>query len=130
MSTLEKILYVEDDPDIRSIAEIALQDIGGFTVSMCGSGREAMDVAAEFGAQLILMDVMMPDMDGPTTLLELRKLPECAETPVIFLTAKTLRHEIDNYDTLGAIATISKPFNPMKLAEQVRQIWSDQNFTS
>ena len=120
---LERILYVEDDPDIQSIAKLALEDLGGFTVEVCISGREALKLAPEFSPQLMILDVMMPGMDGPTTLVELRKIPILKGVPAIFMTAKVQKQEVADYKALGAVDVIAKPFDPMTLAEQVSGIW-------
>jgi two-component system, OmpR family, response regulator len=122
--TLNRILHVEDEPDIQEIARVSLETVGGFTVATCSSGREALDRAEEFEPDLLLLDVMMPDMDGPTTLGELRKLPGFERTPTIFMTAKVQAHEIERFKALGAIDVITKPFDPMTLADQVRAIWA------
>ncbi|MFN7086278.1 MAG: response regulator [Burkholderiales bacterium] len=118
----EKILYVEDEPDIRTIARIALETVGGFNVRLCSSGPEALEAVAEFSPDCILLDVMMPGMDGPTVLKELRRMPHCATTPVIFMTAKVQHSEVAQYKALGALDVIPKPFDPMTLAATVRQI--------
>ncbi|MCS6889373.1 response regulator [Chloroflexus sp.] len=123
MPLLNKILFVEDDPDIQMVAQLALEAVGGYTVQMCSSGAEALAVAEQFAPDLILLDVMMPGMDGPTTLAELRKKPTLAQTPVIFMTARVQRHEIEQYLALGAADVISKPFDPMTLSTQVADIW-------
>jgi CheY-like chemotaxis protein len=120
---LERILCVEDEEDIRKIQAIALESLGGFKVRVCASGAEAIQEAAAFAPQLILLDVMMPGMDGPTTLKSLRTLAGLEETPVIFVTAKIQPEEVDYYLELGALEVIAKPFDPMKLASQVREIW-------
>lgn len=120
---LTHILYAEDEDDIRTIAQIALEDIGGFTVTYCSSGRKALEAAKEINPDLLLFDVMMPEMDGPTTLREIRKLPNCEHTPIIFMTAKIQAAEIDEYNKLGAIATIAKPFDPLSLAAIIQQAW-------
>jgi len=125
-TSLEKILYVEDEKDIQTIAEIALKDIGGFTVKLCDSGREAIEKIAEFTPDLILLDVMMPDMDGPDTLRELRKIPAFSQTPAIFMTAKVLPDEVSALRNEGVIDVIAKPFNPMELSNQIREIWDNQ----
>lgn len=121
---LTRILYVEDEPDIQTVARLALETLGGFTVAICGSGQEALDRAPEFQPQLILLDVMMPAMDGPTTLTMLRALPQFAATPAIFMTAKVQPGEIAHYLALGAVDVIPKPFDPMTLSSQVEAIWS------
>jgi CheY-like chemotaxis protein len=123
MSTLQRILYVEDEPDIRAVAKLALEMVGGFTVKVCSSGEEALREAVAFGPDLILLDVMMPGMDGPSTLKALRALPSLAELPVAFMTAKVQPAEVAHYKTLGARDVIAKPFDPMTLASQVRAIW-------
>jgi two-component system, OmpR family, response regulator len=123
-STLNQILYVEDDPDIQTVAQIALEAVGGFALRACSSGRAALDaIETGFVPDLILLDVMMPEMDGPTTLLGLRKMPATAATPVIFMTAKVQASEIAHYKSLGALGVVPKPFDPMQLALQVRQLW-------
>lgn len=123
MAELKKILYVEDEPDIQAIAQIALENVGGFELKICGSGQEAIQQAPGFEPDLILLDVMMPGMDGPTTLQELRKLDKLAKTPVMFMTAKVQPQEIEHFKSLGAIEVIAKPFDPMKLAETIKQAW-------
>ncbi len=126
MATLTKILYVEDDPDIQSVAKIALEIVGGFTLRSCSSGKEAIsEDTTAFMPDLMLLDVMMPEMDGPSTLKKLRDMPGLADTPVIFMTAKVQSSEVAYYKSLGAIAVIAKPFDPMQLATQIRQHWSD-----
>ncbi len=125
--TLKKILYVEDDADIREVARMALETVGGFTVNICSSGRQALAEAPGFDPDFILLDVMMPGMDGPTTLYELRKLPGLEEKPVVFMTAKVMQSEIGVYKELGAVDVIPKPFDPMTLAERINEIWSGLN---
>lgn len=120
---LTRILYVEDEPDIQTVARLALETLGGFTVQICSSGNEALDRAPAFDPQLILLDVMMPGMDGPTTLGKLRKLPQLAFTPAIFMTAKVQPGEVAGYREIGAADVIPKPFDPMTLSSQVQAIW-------
>ena len=122
--TLERILFVEDEPDIQQVARMALELAGGFTVEVCSSGPEALERAPGFAPQLFLLDVMMPGMDGPTTLAELRQLPQLAATPVIFMTAKVQPAEVAQYRELGAIDVIAKPFDPMKLSDTIREMWA------
>jgi CheY-like chemotaxis protein len=123
---LERVLYVEDDSDIRAVAQIALEIVGGLHLRACSSGTEALQVAESFKPDLLLLDVMMPGMDGPTTLARLRQLAQTALTPVIFMTAKVQASEVAYYRSLGALGVIAKPFDPMSLAAQVRQLW-EQN---
>lgn len=122
MTVPNKILYVEDEPDIRTIAKIALETIGKFEVRMCSAGKEALAVVEEYAPDCILLDVMMPGMDGPTVLKALRQIPACAHIPVIFMTAKVQSSEVAQYQALGALGVIPKPFDPMKLAQTVRQL--------
>jgi CheY-like chemotaxis protein len=128
MSTkLETILMVEDEPDIQTVAKLSLESIGGFKVEVCSSGQEAIEKAADIKPDLILLDVMMPGMDGPTTLLELKKIPQLSNTPVVFMTAKVQPQEIQQYKEYGAIDVIPKPFDPMSLAENLNSIWTRYN---
>lgn len=115
------ILYVEDEADIREIAGFALED-EGFEILFCASGEEALEKIKDFKPDLILLDVMMPGMDGPTTLKHFREIPEFKDTPVAFLTAKVQPKEIDQFIALGAIDVIPKPFDPMTLADKIREL--------
>lgn len=124
MNELNRIIYAEDEPDIQEVALMALDDIGGFTVEACNSGQEMLDKAIAFKPDLILLDVMMPNLDGPATLAQLRKLPELVNTPAAFMTAKVQPKEVENFLALGAIGVIPKPFDPMTLADQIRDIWN------
>ena len=119
---MNRLLLVEDEADIQTVASVALESIGGFDVEVCGSGREALERAPGFLPDIILLDVMMPEMDGPTTLAALRQLPAIADTPVIFMTAKTQAHEIRHFKEVGALDVITKPFDPLSLADQIRAI--------
>ncbi|MDD2914787.1 MAG: response regulator [Gallionella sp.] len=120
---LTRILYVEDEPDIQTVARLALEALGGFTVEICSSGGEALQRAPDFQPQLILLDVMMPGMDGPTMLGKLREFPRFASTPVVFMTAKVQSSEVAGYLEIGAVDVIPKPFDPMTLSSQVQNIW-------
>lgn len=121
---LTRILYVEDDPDIQAIALMVLETIHGFEMEACCSGAEALTKAVSFAPDLILLDVMMPGMDGPETLKGLREFPELATTPVVFMTAKVQPQEVQYYLGLGALGVIAKPFDPMTLAQELRDIWA------
>jgi len=127
---LNKILYVEDDPTIQLIARFALEDVGKFILKRCSSGQEALDCAATFEPDLLLLDVMMPGLDGPTTLQELRKLKPTENTPVIFMTGKTQQSDVAELKELsGTIEVIKKPFNPSTLASQLREAWERYQHT-
>ena len=121
---LRKVLVVEDNPDIRTIVRAALEMMGGFEVRACESGAEALEAVAQFGPQLMLLDVMMPDLDGPGVLGRLRERPDTAALPVVFLTAKAAPSEIQRLRALGALNVLTKPFDPMTLHEQVQAIWA------
>lgn len=122
---LNKILLVEDENDIRTVAQLALESVGGFELMLCESGTVALEVVTEFAPDLFLLDVMMPGLDGPTTLQELRKISGFEHTPAIFMTAKVQPHEIKELKELGAIEVISKPFDPMALAGQIQTCWQE-----
>lgn len=119
---VERVLLVDDDPRIRKIAQIALQGVANWHVSLASSGFEALEAAATEKPDVILLDVMMPEMDGPTTLARLRESDKTASIPVIFFTAKVQKHELDSYLALGAAGIISKPFDPMTLPQEITQI--------
>jgi CheY-like chemotaxis protein len=115
-----RILLVDDEPDIREVLDVSLGLDPEFKIRACASGADALATAADWSPALILLDVMMPLMDGPTTLANLRKNPRTANIPVIFLTARTQTDEIEQYISLGAQGVLSKPFDPMTLAASVR----------
>ena len=114
---------VEDDTDIQLVARLSLEAVGGYSVEICSGGHEALAKIEGFAPDLVLLDVMMPDMDGPTVLGHLRANPATCAVPIIFLTAKAQAHEIAFYKDLGAIGVISKPFDPMTLPLNLAQIW-------
>lgn len=120
---LHKLAYIEDEADIRVIAQMALQLMGGYEVVLYASGEEALQQLPQEVPQLLLMDVMMPGQDGPSILQAMRRIPALQQLPVIFMTAKAQQTEIDHYMSLGAIGVITKPFDPMQLAAQVAEIW-------
>lgn len=122
--SLNRITYVEDEPDIRAVAELALTVVGGFEIDVCINGADAIAKAPDFQPDLILLDVMMPGLDGPSTLGALRAIEQLEHTPVIFMTAKVQRHEVDSFLALGAIDVIPKPFDPMTLAQTITEIWT------
>lgn len=123
MAKLKKILYAEDEEDIRAIAQIALEDIGGFTVKYCTNGQEALSAAQTFIPDLILLDVMMPLKDGLSTLRELRQIQKFSSIPAVFMTAKIQAQEIEEYKKMGVVDVIPKPFDPLELANKLNIIW-------
>jgi CheY-like chemotaxis protein len=124
MNPLQHVLCVEDEPDIRLIAQLALETVGGLRVSLCAAGTEAVEMALREDPDLVVLDVMMPGLDGPGTLQALREEPRTRHLPVVFMTAKVQPTEVAQLLALGALAVVAKPFDPMTLAEQLREIWS------
>jgi len=123
MSDLKRILYVEDEADIRAVAQVALEIVGGFELKVCSSGQEALAEAVAFRPDLLLLDVMMPGMDGPNTLEALWQLPGLSNIPAIFMTAKVQPDEVAALNKSGILEVITKPFDPMDLGDQIRTIW-------
>lgn len=126
MTTLERILLVDDEADIRHVARLALEALGGFEIAECSSGLSAPEAALAHKPQLILMDVMMPGRDGPETLKVLRATHGLPDIPVVFMTAKVQPQEVAALRALGALDVIPKPFDPMTLAQTVRRIWENR----
>lgn len=124
MNQLRHVLCVEDEPDIRLVAQIALEAVGGLRVSLCPSGLEAHSMARDVAPDLIVLDVMMPGLDGPGALRQLRADPVTAGIPVVFMTAKVQPSEVSHLKSLGALDVVAKPFDPMTLASQLQTIWS------
>lgn len=124
---LKSILLVEDDEDIRVIAKMSLEMAGDVEVLSCNSGVEAVSRAGDFDVDLVIMDVMMPEMDGPEALAQLRKHESFTHTPFIFMTAKTQTKELQSYMSMSVIGVISKPFDPMTLADEVLALWANKN---
>jgi CheY-like chemotaxis protein len=120
--TIRKVLLVDDEDDIRTIGQLSLSRVGGWQTVLASSGAEALSKAAAEGPDLILLDVMMPGMDGPTTLGKLRAQEATAKTPVIFMTAKIQKQEVARYLELGAVGVIGKPFDPMTLPAEIKRL--------
>jgi two-component system, OmpR family, response regulator len=123
---LTKILMVDDEPHIRRVAELSLNRVGKWSVVLAASGPEGIAAAERERPDLILLDVMMPGMDGPTTLSALQAHAMVAGIPVIFMTAKVQEREIERYLGLGAAGVVCKPFDPMKLPDQIRRIFAGE----
>ncbi|GIV60626.1 MAG: response regulator [Rhodothermaceae bacterium] len=122
-TTLKRILMVEDDPDIQELVRLVLEVFGGFCVGACSNGLEALRKGPRFRPDLILLDVMMPQMDGPATLAALRELAGLEAVPVVFLTARAQPHEVNWYEGLGVAGVIAKPFDPLSLVPGLIRIW-------
>jgi CheY-like chemotaxis protein len=121
---LQRICYVEDDEDIQRIVRMSLERVGKMTVALVTDPTQAIEAIKEFRPDLVMLDWMMPVMDGPTLFRQLKLRPETESLPVVFITAKASQRDLDELKTLGAAGTISKPFSPKDLPEQLRAIWA------
>ncbi|NIJ18673.1 CheY-like chemotaxis protein [Sphingomonas naasensis] len=119
---MTRILYVDDEADIREVAQMSLELEPDFEVQTCASGAAAIGHAAAWQPDLVLLDVMMPGMDGPTVFSRLREQPETATIPVVFITARTQAAEVRGFLDLGARGVLAKPFDPMTLSVRVREL--------
>jgi len=120
---LNRICYVEDDEDIQRIVRISLEKVGKMTVEVVSDPLVAIERIIAFKPELVMLDWMMPGMDGPTLFRKMRETPEVRDLPVVFITAKASQRELDELRSLGAAGMISKPFSPKDLPEQLRAIW-------
>jgi CheY-like chemotaxis protein len=120
---LNRICYVEDDEDIQRIVRMSLERVGKMTVAVVSDPTQAIEAMAEFRPDLVMLDWMMPVMDGPTLFRQMKLRPETSALPVVFITAKASQRDLDELKSLGAVGTISKPFSPKDLPEQLRAIW-------
>ena len=121
---LLRILYVEDDLDIQRIARLSLEKVGKMTVEVVTDPLTAFSAIAAFKPDLVMLDWMMPGMDGPTLFRKMGENPATRGLPVVFITAKASQRELEELRGLGAAGTISKPFSPKDLPEQLRAIWN------
>ena len=122
MSEPQKVLIVDDEDDIRELARISLERVGGLQVVAASSGEEGLTLAKSQQFDAIVLDAMMPGLDGPTTLERLKADPDTAAIPVVFLTGSVQAAEQDRFTALGAVGTLPKPFDPMTLAQQLRAV--------
>jgi two-component system, OmpR family, response regulator len=120
---LLKICYVEDDEDIQRIVRMSLERVGKMTVSVVGDPTLAIDAIASFKPDLVMLDWMMPKMDGPALFRQMKLHPETKGLPVVFITAKASPRDLQELMSMGAAGTISKPFSPKELPDQLRAIW-------
>ncbi|MES2318108.1 MAG: response regulator [Pseudomonadota bacterium] len=120
---LKSILYVEDDLHLRTTATLVLEVLGKFNVRECCSGREALLAARDFRPDLILLDVLMPELDGVNTLAMLRRMPHLANTPALFVTSMTTPDDVARYLEAGAFGVIAKPLMPLMLSSQLSTLW-------
>jgi len=121
---LSRICYVEDDEDIQRIVRMSLERIGKMTVEVVGDPTVAIEKMTAFRPDLVMLDWMMPVMDGPTLFRHMKTHPETSALPVVFITAKAAQRDLDELTAMGAAGTISKPFSPKDLPDQLRAIWA------
>ena len=121
---LNRICYVEDDEDIQRIVRMSLERVGKMTVAVVGDPTQAIETMAEFRPDLVMLDWMMPVMDGPTLFRQMKLRPETSSLPVVFITARASPRDLDDLKNLGAAGTISKSFSPKDLPDQLRAIWA------
>jgi CheY-like chemotaxis protein len=122
--TLERVCYVEDDEDIQRIVRMSLERVGKMTVEIVGDPMVAVDAIVGFKPDLVMLDWMMPGMDGPTLFRKLKEDPRTKDLPVVFITAKATPAEMEELRALGALGAISKPFAPKDLPDQLRALWN------
>ena len=121
---LRRIFCVEDDDDIRRVLRLSLEKIGKMTVDLVADPMQAIEAMIAFRPDLVMLDWMMPGMDGPTLLRKMRERPETRALPVVFVTAKASQRELAELKALGAAGAISKPFAAKDLPDQLRAIWN------
>ena len=121
---LNRICYVEDDEDIQRIVRMSLERVGKMTVEVIGDPTLALDAITAFKPDLVMLDWMMPKMDGPTLFREMKQRPDLSALPVVFITAKASQQDLDQLLRMGAVGAISKPFSPKDLPDQLRAIWA------
>jgi len=127
MKELKKILYAEDEPDVQTVVELTVQTMSDYQIKVCDNGKKLLDCVEEYNPDLILLDVMMPEMDRPTTFKILQADENTKKIPVIFMTAKAQVQEIEIYKKTGALGVIIKPFDPINLCDEIQEIWSKNN---
>ncbi|MCW5824381.1 MAG: response regulator [Cyanobacteria bacterium TGS_CYA1] len=131
--TISSVLLVDDDANIRRITQLVLTRVVAWEVKLADSGKEALDILVDYQPDLILLDVMMPGMDGPTTLNAIKQTYANAAPPVIFMTAKALKTEVELYLNLGSAGVITKPFDPKSLPNEIFSIlekWKKGKFVA
>lgn len=125
MKELKKILYAEDEPDVQTVVELTVQTMSDYEIQICNNGKEILSLVDEYKPDLIMLDVMMPEMDGPTTFRNLQANEKTKDIPVVFITAKAQVHEVEAFKETGALGVIIKPFDPITLCSQIKKIWSE-----
>ncbi len=120
---LKKVLIIDDDADILTVSSMALKALLQIDVICAGSGQEGIDLALKESPDLILLDMMMPIMDGITTMQKIKENPILKNIPIIFFTAKVTKDEISKYKELGILDIITKPFDPLSLGKNIEKLW-------
>lgn len=127
MKELIKILYAEDEPDVQTIVSLAIETTSNYQLKICENGRKLLECVDEYSPDLILLDVMMPEMDGPTTFGKLQSDENTKKIPVIFVTAKAQIHEVEKFKGMGSLGVITKPFKILELCDEIQRIWDENN---
>lgn len=120
---LTKLIIIDDDPDILLIAKYSLEEVKGISIKYCDSGQQGIQEALVFQPDLILVDVMMPNMDGIAFVQALRLIPSLAKISVAFLTAKIQKEDLEKYNAIGIKELITKPFDPITFPETIQNLW-------
>jgi len=126
MKELKKILYTDDEPDVETVVEITVQTICDYDIKICPSGKELVECVEEYSPDLILINIMMPEMEGQETFQNLKNNEKTKDIPIIFITTKTQINEFEIFKDLGVIGLITKPFDPIKLCSDIDRIWKDK----
>lgn len=127
MKELKKILYAEDEPDVQTIVELTIQTMSNYEIKIVNNGKKLIECVEEYNPDLVLLDVMMPEMDGPTTFKTLQNNEKTKHIPVIFVTAKAQVHEVESFKEIGSWGVITKPFKVMELCSDIQAIWDSNN---
>lgn len=127
MKELKKILYAEDEQDVQTVVQLTIEAMSDYELKVCCNGKKLLECVEEYSPDLILLDVMMPEMDGPETFRHLQSGTTTKNIPVIFMTAKAQVHEVETFKDTGALGVITKPFDPMNLCDEIKEIWSNNN---
>lgn len=126
MKELKKILYAEDEADVQTVVKLTVQTMSDYEIEICDNGKKLLEFVQEYNPDLIMLDVMMPEMDGPTTFKNLQSNEATKNIPVIFITAKAQVHEVEMFKETGALGVITKPFDPVKLCDEIKEIWNNK----
>lgn len=123
MKDLKRILYAEDETDVQKVVRLIIRSMSDYDLKICDNGKLLLECVEDYNPDLILLDVMMPEMDGPTTYQNLQLNEKTKNIPVIFITAKAQIHEIETLKNAGVMGIITKPFVPMMLCSDIQKLW-------